>query len=140
VSVHSILSGYQKRKCTVDIQQIINCDLMSSLFHTFLIYYDFLETFIMTDEPTHTASKQRNKTTYPSYINYHLKSELPKMFHCQPCSTCYTAVWINNCMKRTSANIVSLQTITYDFHCEWKPSHAFHKIDTFHCKEIWMGH
>jgi len=40
---------------------------------------------------------QNNCTVHPSYINYHL------MICCQLCLTHYTAVWINNCLKRTSA-------------------------------------
>jgi len=36
-------------------------------------------------------------------LNYCLKSELSVVLHLQLCSTCYTAVWIKNCMKSTSA-------------------------------------
>jgi len=33
------------------------------------------------------------------YIDYRLKSEVPKMLCCQLCSTCYIAVQINNSLK-----------------------------------------
>ena len=52
----------------------------------------------MTSEPTHTTSEMM-----PSYINYFLKSEVSITLHCQLCSTCYTALQINNCLKSTSA-------------------------------------
>jgi len=53
------------------------------------------------------------------------------MLHCQLCSTHYVAVQINNCLKRTSAIKVATMKITDDFCYEWKPSHAYHKIETF---------
>jgi len=58
------------------------------------------------------------------------------------CSTCYTAVQINNCLKRISAIKITTMKITNDFSYEWKPSHAYayHKIGTFHGEERWMGH
>ena len=31
----------------------------------------FGNNYCMTGEPTHTASKERNGTVHPSYINYH---------------------------------------------------------------------
>ena len=37
----------------------------------------------MTGEPLHTASKERNSAICPSYINYHLKSEVSITLHCQ---------------------------------------------------------
>ena len=40
---------------------------------------------------------------HPSYINYHLKSEVSIMLRCQLCSTCYTAIRIKSCSKRKSA-------------------------------------
>ena len=36
--------------------------------------------------------KERNGTAHPSYINYHLKSEVSITLCCWLCSTCYTAV------------------------------------------------
>jgi len=36
-----------------------------------------------------------------------------------------------NCLKRTSAIKVANMKIMADFHYKWKPSHAYHKIDTF---------
>jgi len=41
----------------------------------------------MTGEPMHTASKERNGTMHPIYINYCLKSEVSATFHFQLCST-----------------------------------------------------
>jgi len=56
------------------------------------------------------------------------------------CSTCYTAVQINNCLKRISAIKITTMKITNDFSYEWKPSCAYHKIGTFHGEQRWMGH
>jgi len=58
----------------------------------------------------------------------YLSSE-KKTLCCQLCSTCYTAVQIDNCLKRTSAIKVATMKITDDFCYEWKPSRAFHKIN-----------
>ena len=55
----------------------------------------------MTGEPTHTASK-KEIALRASAINYHLKSEVSIMLHCQLCSTCCTALQIKNCSKNTS--------------------------------------
>ena len=41
--------------------------------------------------------------TYPSYINYCQKSKASITLHCQLCSTRYSAVQINSCLKSTSA-------------------------------------
>ena len=70
----------------------------------------------MTGEPTHTASKERNGAVCPSYINYHLKSEISLTLHCQLCSTHYKS--------RTSAIKVASMKNTDDFHYERKPSCA----------------
>jgi len=51
----------------------------------------------------------------PPYINYPLKSKVSIMLCCQLCSTCYTAVWINDCLKRTSAIKVATMKATDDF-------------------------
>jgi len=53
----------------------------------------------MTGEPTHTTQEQRNDTAHPSYIIY---CPVPMIQHCQLYSTRYTAVRINNCLKRAS--------------------------------------
>ena len=42
----------------------------------------FVNNFIMTGEPTHTASEMAQRTSAP----YRLKSELSIMLHCQLCS------------------------------------------------------
>jgi len=61
-----------------------------------------------------------------------------KSLRCQLCSTHYTAVQINNCLKRTSAIKVATMKITDNFCYEWKPSCAYHKIDTFCGEQRWM--
>ena len=68
--------------------------------------------------------KERNGGVRPIYINYHLKSEVSIMLHCQLCSTCYTAVGIKNCSKSTSAIKIATMKSTDNFHCEGKPSRA----------------
>jgi len=71
----------------------------------------------------------------PQYINYLLKSEVAIML---PSQLCYTAVWINSYLKRTSAIKVATTKITDDFHHERKPSCTYHKIDTFCGEQRWM--
>ena len=61
----------------------------------------------------------------PPTMRYLLR--LCKTLRCWLCSTRYTAVRINNCLKRTSAMKVATMKITDDFRCEWKPSRAYHK-------------
>jgi len=51
--------------------------------------------------------------------------------------THYAAIQISNCLKRTFVNKVAT---TDDFCNKWKPSCAYHKIDTFHGEQRWMGH
>jgi len=72
-------------------------------------------------ESTHTASKQWHHAPPERLV---LWSWL--------CSTRYTAVQINYCLKRTSAIKVATMKITDDFCYELKPSHAYRKINTFH--------
>jgi len=68
---------------------------------------------------------------------YQLLSE-KKTLHCQLCSACYTAVWNNNCLQRASA--IKIVTMKITLRYEWKPSHAYHKIDTFRSEQRWMGY
>ena len=68
--------------------------------------------------------KERNGATCPSYINYHLKSEVSITLRCRLCSTCYIAVRIKNCLKSTSAIKIVTMTNTDDFRYEGKPSCA----------------
>ena len=77
----------------------------------------------MTGEP--------NGVTRPSYINYHLKSEVSITLRCQLCSTHYTAFRIKNCSKSTSAIKVATMKNTDDFCYEQKPSHAATKSILF---------
>ena len=62
-----------------------------------------------------------------------MKSEVSTTLHCWPCSTCYTAVRINNinCSKSTSANRIITMKNTDDFRYEGKPSHATTKSTLF---------
>ena len=69
-------------------------------------------------------SKERNGAMRPSYINYHLKSEVSITLHCRLCSTHYTTVRIKNCLKSTSAIKIASMTNTDNFHYEGKPSRA----------------
>ena len=67
----------------------------------------------------------------PNYINYCLKSEVSITLHCRLCSTRYTAVWIKNCLKSTSAIKISTIKNTDDFRYEGKPSRAITKSTLF---------
>ena len=67
----------------------------------------------------------------PSFINYHLKSEVPITLCCWLCSTCYTAVRIKNCSKSTSAIKIATMKNTDNFHYEGKPSRAIAKSTLF---------
>ena len=75
--------------------------------------------------------KERNGAARPSYINYHLKSEVSITLRCQLCSTRYTAVRIKNCLKSPSAIKIATMTNTDDFRYEGKPSHAIAKSTLF---------
>ena len=74
---------------------------------------------------------ERNGAACPSYINYHLKSEVSIMLRCLLCSTRYTAVQINNCSKSTSAIKIFTMKNMDDFHYEGKPSRATTKSTLF---------
>ena len=67
----------------------------------------------------------------PPTINYHLKSEVSIMLHCQLCSTHYTALQIKNCLKSTSAIKVATMKNTDDFRYGGKPSRATAKLTLF---------
>ena len=79
--------------------------------------------------------KERNGTAHPSYINYHLKSEVSITLCCWLCSTCYTAVRIKNCSKSTSANKIATMKNTDDVPYKRKPSRATTTSDTFRCQQ-----
>jgi len=79
------------------------------------------------------------KTRHCAPQLYQLSSE-KKTLCCHLSSTHCTAVQINNCLKRTFAIKVSTMKIMDSFHYEWKPSRAYHKIDTFCHEQRWMGH
>ena len=60
--------------------------------------------------PLKSMPTERNGAARPSYINYHLKSELSITLRCQLFSTRYTAVRIKSCLKSTSA--IKIATMT----------------------------
>ena len=67
-----------------------------------------IKTCSKSTSATH-AYKRRNGVARPSYINYHLKSEVFIMLRCWLCSICCTAVRIKNCS--TSAIEITLSKI-----------------------------
>jgi len=75
----------------------------------------------MTDESTHTAWK----TMAAILIIVKKDTSLPVMFN-----PLYSSTNLND-LKRTSAIKVATIKIMDNFHYKWKPSHAYHKIDTF---------
>ena len=79
----------------------------------------------------HAIPKERNGAMRPSYINYHLKSEVSITLRCWLCSTRYTAVRIKNCLKSTSVIRVATMKNTDNFHFEGKPSRATAKSTLF---------
>ena len=74
---------------------------------------------------------ERNGAAHPSYINYHLESELSITLCCWLCSTLYTAVRIENYSKSTSAIKTATMKTKDDFHYEGKPSRAIAKSTLF---------
>jgi len=57
-----------------------------------------------------------------------------KMLYCQLCSTRYTAVRIDSCLKTTHASSaikVARMKIMDDFCYKWNLSRAYQKINTF---------
>ena len=76
--------------------------------------------------------KERNGAMRPSYISYHLRSEVSIMLHCWLCSTCYTAVQIKNCSKSTSVCYQNSHRDKYgQFRYERKSSRAIAKSTLF---------
>ena len=75
--------------------------------------------------------KERSGAVDPSYINYRLKSEVSIALCCRLCSTSYTAVWIKNCSKSTSAIKIATMTNADNFRYEKKPSRAIAKSTLF---------
>ena len=85
--------------------------------------------------PLPSMHTERNGATRLSYINYHLKSEVSIMLCCQLCSTCYTAVRIENCSKSTSTIKTATRKNTDDFRHKGKPSCAIAKSTLFAVSE-----
>jgi len=76
---------------------------------------------------------KENATVCPIYVNYHLKSEIPRHFVPAIILRQYES-------KRTSVIKVATMEIMNSFPYKREPSHAYHKINTFHCEQRWMGH
>jgi len=72
---------------------------------------------------------QNNGTMCLSYINYRLKRRQFIDGYVQPV---YTALPINNYLKRTSAIKVATMKITLNFCYKWKLPCAYQQIHTFH--------
>ena len=81
--------------------------------------------------PLQSTHTERNRATRPSYVNYHLKSEVSIMLHCWLCSTHCKAVQIKNCLKNTSAIKIATVINTDNFRYEGKPSRAIAKLTLF---------
>ena len=75
--------------------------------------------------------KERNGAARPSFINYRLKSEVSITLLCRLCSTRYTAVRIENCLKSIIAIKIATMKNTDDSHYEGKPSRATTKLTLF---------
>ena len=80
--------------------------------------------------------KERNGAARPSYINYHLKSEVYITLLCRLSSTHYTAVQIKNCLKSTSAiKIATMKLEKYGrFLLRREAITCYRQIDTFRCQ------
>ena len=87
----------------------------------------------------HVYRIKRKKWPRPSYINYHLKSQVSITLRCQLCSTHYKVVQIKNCSKSTSAIKAATTKSTNDFHFKGKPSHAIAKSTLFAVNKIIMN-
>ena len=81
--------------------------------------------------PLQSMHTKRNGAACPSYINYHLKSEVSITLCCRLCLTRYTAVRIENCSKSTSAIKTTTMKNMDDFCYKGKPSHAIVKSTLF---------
>ena len=82
--------------------------------------------------PLQSMHNERNGAVHPSYINYHLKSEVFIILRCWLCSTHYTGVQIKNCSKSTSGCNQNSHYEKYKrFPFEGKPSHATTKSTFF---------
>ena len=81
--------------------------------------------------PLQSTHTERKGSACPSYINYHLKSEVSITLRCRLCSTHYTAVQIKNYLKSTSAIKIATMKNTDNFCYEGKPSRATAKSTLF---------
>ena len=82
----------------------------------------------MTGEPMHTASEM---APCPSYINYHLKSEVSLRFvvsYVQPITQQYKSRTVRKALLQSKT---ATMKNTDDFHYKGKPSHATAKSTLF---------
>ena len=88
--------------------------------------------------PLQSTHTERNDAAHPSYINFHLKSEVSISLRCRLCSTSYTAVGIKNCLKSTYAIRIATMKNMDNFHYKGKPSCATAKLTLFAVsKDTW---
>jgi len=112
-------------------QYIFNL-LCSWKFQIFVnLFVKFLETIIMTGEPTHTYRMKCQKFhCAPNYISCCIKGEISSL--CISYSVYhYTVVQINNCLRRTSAIKAATMKFMDNFRNERKPSRATTKSTPF---------
>ena len=97
----------------------------------FNLLHSFLNQELFEKHLYNPRIRKERSAARPNYINYCLKSEVSITLCCRLCSTCYTAVRINNCLKSTPAIKIATMKNMDDFHYEGKPSHATTKSTPF---------
>ena len=82
----------------------------------------------MTGEPTHTASKERNGVVCPSFINYHLKSEVSITL---PCWLRSTLLHSNTNQEPFEKHLCNQSSHYEKYRYIGKPSRATAKLTLF---------
>ena len=75
--------------------------------------------------------KERDDIACPSYIKYHLKSEVSITLRCQLCSTSYTAELFEKHLYNQSSHYEKYG----QFPLRRKAITCYRQIDTFHCQQ-----
>ena len=88
--------NYINYRLKSEVSIMLCCQLCSTCYTTLRI-----KNCLKSTSAIHVYHIKVNNGTRPSYIYYHLKSEVFITLHCLLCSTCYTAVQIKNCLKST---------------------------------------
>ena len=78
---------------------------------TCLLTFCKAKLIVVAGELTHIPHQKKEMVLHAAAINYRMKSELSIMLRCQLCSTCYIALRIKNCLKRTSGIKVTTMKI-----------------------------